>query len=420
MWMCLSHHVLQLRATGIPATLPSLSSSLRTLLLDGLPFPVQVSPAVPRKCIGRALAQADFAVELAGLLSAAGCTPPSRYGLLAGRLANLLQLPVPQRAALEAADDFQCAVATAVANHCNVDVSAALTLMQPVKATAGTTDKLPSAGHDGCDADSSSSSSSSTNSSAELPAGVMPPEDVLRMYTTLRMGGLLGLQEHVTQPCSGTDSDAHAGQGTAAAADQDGLQTRLIGTATGGDPLHMALNPLTSEQQLQQVQHDGAPVQDSTASCSAGGHEQSLTARQRPPGVLSSPAWMMMMMMHRPGAAGPHHAGVGIGGGLGSERYSLPAVASECATHLLQFDGASRGNPGACSLQPAAPAHNACQPPCSSCLHGCPLCLLPYLRHATCLHLQQHRKHRPAQPCSSLQRTHIMACRPRQLRLCAV
>jgi hypothetical protein len=34
------------------------------------------------------------------------------------------------------------------------------------------------------------------------------------------------------------------------------------------------------------------------------------------------------------------------GVGLGRLRYSLPAVNSDRATHLLQFDGASRNNPG--------------------------------------------------------------------------
>jgi hypothetical protein len=32
--------------------------------------------------------------------------------------------------------------------------------------------------------------------------------------------------------------------------------------------------------------------------------------------------------------------------GLGDGRYSLPAVSSDTATHILQFDGASRNNPG--------------------------------------------------------------------------
>jgi hypothetical protein len=36
------------------------------------------------------------------------------------------------------------------------------------------------------------------------------------------------------------------------------------------------------------------------------------------------------------------------GVGLGIYRYSLPAVNSDRATHLLQFDGASRNNPGGC------------------------------------------------------------------------
>lgn len=39
-------------------------------------------------------------------------------------------------------------------------------------------------------------------------------------------------------------------------------------------------------------------------------------------------------------------AGSSEGAGLGTSRYTLPPVASDTATHLLQFDGASRGNPG--------------------------------------------------------------------------
>jgi hypothetical protein len=39
-------------------------------------------------------------------------------------------------------------------------------------------------------------------------------------------------------------------------------------------------------------------------------------------------------------------AGTSEGAGLGTSRYQLPPVNSDTATHLLQFDGASRGNPG--------------------------------------------------------------------------
>ncbi|KAF8066161.1 hypothetical protein HT031_002483 [Scenedesmus sp. PABB004] len=43
---------------------------------------------------------------------------------------------------------------------------------------------------------------------------------------------------------------------------------------------------------------------------------------------------------------GSRAAGSSEAVGLGSERYSLPPVTSDTATHLLQFDGASRNNPG--------------------------------------------------------------------------
>jgi hypothetical protein len=52
-------------------------------------------------------------------------------------------------------------------------------------------------------------------------------------------------------------------------------------------------------------------------------------------------------------------AGTSEGAGLGTSRYQLPPVNSDTATHLLQFDGASRGNPGGRATGRAVVQHHA-------------------------------------------------------------
>jgi hypothetical protein len=88
-------------------------------------------------------------------------------------------------------------------------------------------------------------------------------------------------------------------------------------------------------QQLQQ-QAAGADTAAENPSEPASSEDSSGSSLFLSGEQLPQPAWSVTKSA----------AGSSEGAGLGTSRYQLPPVNSDRATHLLQFDGASRGNPG--------------------------------------------------------------------------
>jgi hypothetical protein len=127
-------------------------------------------------------------------------------------------------------------------------------------------------------------------------------------------------------------------------------------------------------QPLQQASAGGSssddmPVQHS-ADAAADQHAQQLqqqmagaeVTKTPPPHVTSSSSSSSIItggadLLLPSWAVQSSAAGTSEGAGLGTSRYQLPPVNSDTATHLLQFDGASRGNPGGGARGRAALQH---------------------------------------------------------------
>jgi hypothetical protein len=102
------------------------------------------------------------------------------------------------------------------------------------------------------------------------------------------------------------------------------------------------------QQMLQQIAGAEVPATPPAHSSSIDSSSSSILAGED----LLLPSW----------AVASSAAGSSEGAGLGTSRYQLPPVNSDTATHLLQFDGASRGNPGGREVgSRAAAASSTCR-----------------------------------------------------------
>eukprot|EP00775_Hariotina_reticulata_P004362 gene4362-4615_t len=247
-----------------------------------------------RWCNGLAIIQAELALELLLLLLKIPAAPPSRYSHMATLVGTLLQLPMAVRRNLEAADDFADSVAQdSVSVNQLVSNQVFFTMRRIFSPQEGAAYAAAAA------------------ASASIPDLPNPTECV-----TGAAGSQTARQQLQAAGLSQVQDMGHS--------------SRLLGgRVVGRHRLTHRLLELSSEKQ-----HSSAPQSFGSEAAEAAGD------------VLDDGAAAGDSMLLNTWLPTSRAASTSEGAGLGEQRYQLPQVSSDMATHLLQFDGASKNNPG--------------------------------------------------------------------------
>ncbi|WIA29900.1 hypothetical protein OEZ86_012369 [Tetradesmus obliquus] len=318
---------------------------------------------------GLAIIQAEFATQLLQQLRKVAAAAPSKYSQVAGQLGLLLQLPLQLRRVIETADDFVQTAAEVTAARCGANPADVLAALHATSGAASSAQPAVSA----------RSGKLAGAAELQLVPGLVP-FSMGRTFSP-REGAAYAVAA-AAQAGAGSPTDAPQDLTAGLAVELEGDEageaapgsSRLVGgRVVGRHRLNQRLL-VVGFNQLPGGWEPGQPLQPASAGGSGSKHaaEQRSTAAadnqeahqlaQQVAGAeavatpeahgsvvdsisgsiisigedLLLPSWAVT------GSA----AGSSEGAGLGTSRYTLPPVASDTATHLLQFDGASRGNPG--------------------------------------------------------------------------
>eukprot|EP00879_Flechtneria_rotunda_P004463 GHRR01004716.1.p1 GENE.GHRR01004716.1~~GHRR01004716.1.p1 ORF type:complete len:552 (+),score=217.10 GHRR01004716.1:420-2075(+) len=322
---------------------------------------------------GLAIIQAEFATELLLQLSTVARAAPSKYATLARQLGLLLQLPMSMQRTLEAADNFADTVAEGVATRCGADKQRVVDTLLNFQQDSS---------------EGAAAASSADIAAALLAATATPVEQLAHKMVQFGMKRVYTPQEgaayaEATNIATAAQSQSTEEQGNAAiasnAAEQQlaavGLTTppiaqgptrlsggRVVGRhrlthrylVVGLHKLPADWEPCLPQQAMQHAtqQHSksgnkwsismSVPAESRTAAVSG---RTAVVEGETAASAAASAAWGHQSEQ-LPWLPGRSAASGSEGVGLGEHRYELPHVSSDTATHLLQFDGASRNNPG--------------------------------------------------------------------------
>jgi hypothetical protein len=287
--------------------------------------------------------QANTALDLLLRLEAAASAPPSGYRAAASRLASLLELPGSEVARMEAADDFWAAAAAATARRCGVAAAAVVAAVRP--AEGGKTDAAAAA------EGPAHAAGGGSLAGPDVPRPLLyftrrySPQEGLAYAAAVQkgvpMGRLASLTfaplEHPEPPrvdwaAAAAASAAGPPAGEAVAASSGAAAAAATQGANEEGPAEAAADGLPPELAALLFSDEGEEALTLTALLDSGAHIDASVTCPLPPIAGAAAA----------GSASPPARGAGIAAASGP----APAWLDPLATYVLQFDGASRNNPG--------------------------------------------------------------------------